>query len=79
MPCEGLTPGPDQACLTIGLTDDLVAGLNRFQEVVVIPCQWDERGGLTMRSIRVTPHPTHAPIPEGSRVAPLCCRATLLM
>jgi adenylate cyclase len=37
-PLEGLTPDPDQEFLTTGLTNELVTELNRFQDIVVIPC-----------------------------------------
>jgi len=37
-PLESLTPNPEQQFLTTGLTNELVTELNRFQDVVVIPC-----------------------------------------
>jgi len=36
---ENLTGDPEQLFLTIGLTDELVTELNRFQDIVVLPCQ----------------------------------------
>jgi len=37
-PLENLTPNPEQQFMTLGLTNELVTELNRFQDVVVIPC-----------------------------------------
>ncbi len=39
MPLENLTQDPDQAFFAVGLAEDLVTELNRFQDIVVIPCQ----------------------------------------
>jgi adenylate cyclase len=36
---ENLTGDPEQLFLTIGLTDELVTEMNRFQDIVVLPCQ----------------------------------------
>jgi adenylate cyclase len=38
IPLEDLSPDPDQQFLTLGLTNELVTDLNRFQDIVVIPC-----------------------------------------
>jgi len=37
-PLENLTRNPEQQFLTLGLTNELVTELNRFQDIVVIPC-----------------------------------------
>jgi adenylate cyclase len=37
-PLESLTPDPEQQFLSSGLTNELVTELNRFQDIVVIPC-----------------------------------------
>jgi adenylate cyclase len=39
MPLENLTPGSDEGFFTVGLAEELVTELNRFQDIVVIPCQ----------------------------------------
>jgi adenylate cyclase len=39
MPLENLTPGTDEGFFTVGLAEELVTELNRFQDIVVIPCQ----------------------------------------
>jgi adenylate cyclase len=39
MPLESLTPSSDQDFFTVGLAEDLVTELSRFQDIVVIPCQ----------------------------------------
>ncbi len=39
LPLENLTGDPDQLFFTIGLAEDLVTELNRFQDIVVFPCQ----------------------------------------
>jgi adenylate cyclase len=38
VPLEDLNANPDQQFLTSGLTNELVTELNRFQDIVVIPC-----------------------------------------
>jgi adenylate cyclase len=38
VPLEDLSPDPEQQFLTLGLTNELVTDLNRFQDLVVIPC-----------------------------------------
>jgi adenylate cyclase len=38
LPFENLTRDPDQLVLTVGLTEELVTELTRFQDVTVIPC-----------------------------------------
>ena len=39
LPLENLTEDPDQTFFTIGLAEDLVTELSRFQDIVVFPCQ----------------------------------------
>ena len=39
LPLENLTGDPDQAFFTIGIAEDMVTELNRFQDIVVFPCQ----------------------------------------
>jgi len=41
VPLEDLSPDPEQRFLTLGLTNELVTDLNRFQDIVVIPCSGD--------------------------------------
>jgi len=38
VPLEDLSPDPEQQFLTLGLTNELVTELNRFQDIVVMPC-----------------------------------------
>jgi adenylate cyclase len=38
LPFDNLTGDPDQLVFTIGLTDELVTELTRFQDLAVIPC-----------------------------------------
>jgi adenylate cyclase len=38
LPFENVTGDPDQLVLTVGLTEELVTELTRFQDVAVIPC-----------------------------------------
>lgn len=40
LPFENLTDDPDQRFLTLGLADELVTEMNRFQDLIVIPCQF---------------------------------------
>lgn len=40
LPLENLTDDPEQTALTIGLTQELVTEMNRFQDIIVIPCRW---------------------------------------
>ncbi len=39
LPFENLTDDPEQGFLAVGMTDELVTEINRFQELIVIPCQ----------------------------------------
>lgn len=39
LPFENLTEDPDQLVLTVGLTEEIVTELSRFQDVTVIPCR----------------------------------------
>jgi len=39
MPLENLSPNPDEIFFTLGLAEELVTELNRFQDIIVIPCQ----------------------------------------
>ena len=41
VPLEDLSPDPEQRFLTLGLTNELVTDLNRFQDIVVVPCSGD--------------------------------------
>ena len=47
VPLEDLTANPEQQFLTIGLTNELVTELNRFQDIVVIPCEANSRADGT--------------------------------
>ncbi len=38
LPFENLTGDPDQRFMAVGITEELVTELNRFQDLVVIPC-----------------------------------------
>jgi adenylate cyclase len=38
LPYENLTGDPDQKALTVGLTEEIVTELTRFQDLAVIPC-----------------------------------------
>ena len=39
LPFDNLTDDPEQIALTIGLTEELITELTRFQDISVIPCQ----------------------------------------
>lgn len=39
VPFENLTRDPEQLFLTVGLTEELITELNRFQDIAVVPCQ----------------------------------------
>jgi adenylate cyclase len=43
LPFENLTDDTDQLVLTVGLTEELVTELTRFQDIAVIPCQPERR------------------------------------
>jgi adenylate cyclase len=45
VPLDDLARDPEQQFLTIGLTNELVTELNRFQDIVVISCDQDPGGG----------------------------------
>ena len=39
LPFENLTRDPEQHILSVGLTEELITELTRFQDIVVVPCQ----------------------------------------
>lgn len=43
LPFDNLTNDPEQLVLTVGLTEELITELTRFQDIVVIPCQPQRR------------------------------------
>lgn len=43
LPFENLTRDPEQHILTVGLTEELITELTRFQDIVVVPCQPERR------------------------------------
>ncbi len=54
LPFENLTGDPGQLFLTIGLTEELVTEMSRFQDIIVIPCQLGKRAaGLTAGSLEL--------------------------
>jgi adenylate cyclase len=50
VPLEDLEGNPEQQFLTMGLTNELVTELNRFQDIVVIPCNHSANVAITAGS-----------------------------
>lgn len=40
LPLDNLTGDPEQQVFTMGLAEELVTELNRFQDLLVVPCYW---------------------------------------
>ena len=47
LPLENLTPGSDEGFFTVGLAEELVTELNRFLDIVVIPCHRAMQGAAS--------------------------------
>ena len=50
LPFENLTDDPEQGFLAVGMTDELVTEMNRFRELIVIPCQCAKQSATSQNS-----------------------------
>ena len=68
MPIEDLTPGSNEGFFTVGLAEDLITELNRFQDIVVIPCQRGIQGATSPADLERLCHSTGAHFVLGGTV-----------